>query len=143
MIIITKEVLINKQLDVPEITGIYDLITRKRDGTITSQAPVIVSGKHLDMLHVGDVRLCLVPTIDPDAITEVVNIYKYTDNQVIVSLPFLMPGEYLPVVRIMREGEEEMRYIFPVTWVVRPEGYDDIACRYNVGRKNKAGKEQE
>lgn len=124
MVIITKEVLINKQLEVPEITGVYDLLTRKSDGTITSQAPIIVSGKHLNMLHVGNIELCIAPVIDPNTIIEVGNIYKYTDNQVIVSLPFLIPGEYLPVMRIMRKRQEEVMYIFPVTWVVQSEGHE-------------------
>ena len=110
----------NKQLEVPEITEVYDLLTRKRDGIITSQAPIIVWGKHLNMLHMGNIKLCIVPVIEPDLLLEVPHVYKYTDNQVIVSLPFLVPGEYLPVVRIMREGEE-MRYIFPVMWVVKSE----------------------
>lgn len=139
MIIITKEVLINKQLEVPVITGVYDLLTRKRDGTITSQAPIIVSGKHLDMLQVGNIKLCIAPAIDPDAITEVVNIYKHTDKQVIVSLPLLIPGEYLPVMRIMKEGQEEVRYIFPVTWIVQSEEHGKAAHSYSKGRMNKEG----
>lgn len=124
MKLITTATLINKQLEIPEITGVYDPLTRKRDGTITSQAPIIVSGKFLDMLNLNNIKLCLVPAIDPDMIMEVLHVYKYTANQVIVSLPFLMPGEYSPVVRVTREGQEEVMYIFPVTWLVRNEGLE-------------------
>lgn len=123
MKLIATETLINKQLEMPEITGIYDPLTHKRDGTITSQAPIIVSGKHLDMLDLGNIRLCLVPATDPDMIIEVLRVYKYTANRVIVSLPFLMPGEYSPVVSVTKEGQEEVIYIFPVKWLVRSEGF--------------------
>lgn len=124
MKLIATEILINKQLEMPEITGIYDPLTHKRDGTITSQAPIIVSGKHLDMLDLGNIRLCLVPATDSDMIIEVLRVYKYTANRVIVSLPFLMPGEYSPVMSVTKEGQEEVVYIFPVRWLVRPEGLE-------------------
>lgn len=124
MKLITTETLISKQLEIPEITGVYDPLTHKRDGTITSQAPIIVSGKHLDMLDLGNIRLCLIPDTDPDMIIEVLHVYKYTANQVIVSLPFLTPGEYSPVVKVIRTGQEEVMYIFPVKWIVKPDGFE-------------------
>lgn len=133
MKLIATETLIDKQLEVPEITGVYDPLTHKRDGTITSQAPIIVSGKHLDMLDLSNIRLCLVPATDSDMIIEVLHVYKYTANQVIVSLPFLMPGEYSPVVRVIRGEQEEVMYIFPVTWKVKPEGLErGDYCRRRV-----------
>lgn len=124
MKLITTETLISKQLKIPEITGVYDPLTHKRDGTITSQAPIIVSGKHLDMLDLGNIRLCLIPDTDPDMIIEVLHVYKYTANRVIVSLPFLTPGEYSPVVKVIRTGQEEVMYIFPVKWIVKPDGFE-------------------
>lgn len=124
MKLITTETLISKQLEIPEITGVSDPLTHKRDGTITSQAPIIVSGKHLDMLDLGNIRLCLIPDTDPDMIIEVLHVYKYTANRVIVSLPFLTPGEYSPVVKVIRTGQEEVMYIFPVKWIVKPDGFE-------------------
>lgn len=124
MKLIATETLIDKQLEVPEITGVYDPLTHKRDGTITSQAPIIVSGKHLDMLDLGNIRLCLIPDTDPDMIIEVLHVYKYTANRVIVSLPFLTPGEYFPAVGVTRGGQEDVVYIFPIKWLVRPEGLE-------------------
>lgn len=130
MKLITAETLISRQLEIPEITGVYDLLTRKRDGTVTSQAPIIVSGKHLNMLYMGSISLCLTPATDPDMLLEVACIYKYTQDQVVVSLPVLPPGEYFPVMRMMIKKQEEVRYIFPVTWVVKPEGLGkgDYCC---------------
>ncbi|MEB3373972.1 hypothetical protein SFC43_14005 [Bacteroides sp. CR5/BHMF/2] len=60
MKIITTEVLISRQMEVPVITGVYDPLSKKYDGTITSQAPIIVSGRHLDMLDLG-ISGCALP----------------------------------------------------------------------------------
>lgn len=132
MKLIITENLISKQLEIPEITGVYDLLTRKCNGIITSQAPIIISGRHLDILTPGNISLCLVRATEPDRVVEVPYLYKYTANQVIASLPFLMPGKYSPVVRVTREGQEEVMYIFPVTWLVRTEGLERICYCYNV-----------
>ena len=35
-------------VDIPEITGVYDPLSGLRDGTITSQAPIVVSGYNLN-----------------------------------------------------------------------------------------------
>lgn len=124
MKIITTEVLISRQMEVPVITGIYDPLSKKDNGTITSQAPIIVSGENLDMLDLGNIRLCLASAVDYDNVIEVPHVYKYAHNQVIVSLPFLTPGEYFPAVKIMKKKCEDSVYIFPVSWVVMPEGHE-------------------
>lgn len=105
----------------PVITGIYDPLSKKCDGTVTSQAPVIVSGRYLDMLGFGKIKLCLVPATDDGRVIEVMQIYKLSHHRVIASLPFLVPGEYFPAVRIAKKGYEDWVYIFPVSWVVLPE----------------------
>ena len=124
MKIITTEVLRSKQVEVPVITGVYDPISKRYDGTITSQAPIIVSGRHLDMLDLENIRLCLAVAVDYDNVIEIPHVYKYACNQVIVSLPSLMPGEYFPAVKVIRNECEDTVYIFPVSWVVMPEGYE-------------------
>lgn len=124
MKIITTEVLISKQIEVPVITGVYDTLSRKYDGTITSQAPIIVSGRHLDTLDLENIRLCLAPAVDYDNVIEIAHVYKYAHNQVIVSLPFLIPGEYFPAVKLMKQKSEDAVYVFPVSWVVMPEGHE-------------------
>lgn len=130
MKIITTEVLIRRQIDVPVITGIYDPLSKRYDGIITSQAPVIVSGRHLEQLNSESLILCLAPAIDYDRVIEVPQVYKYAHNQVIASLPFLIPGEYLPAVKFIKKGQEDSVYIFPVSWVVLPEGHErrDYTC---------------
>ena len=124
MKIITTEVLISRQMEVPIITGVYDPVSRKYDGTITPQAPIIVYGRHLDMLDLGNIRLCLASAVDYGKVMEVLHVYKYAHNQVIVSLPFLIPGEYFPAVKLMKKKSEDAVYIFPVSWVVMQEGYE-------------------
>ncbi len=124
MKIITTEVLISRQIEVPIITGVYDPLSKKYDGTITSQAPIIVSGRHLDMLDFGNFRLCLASAVDYDSMIEIPHVYKYAHHQVIASLPFLIPGEYFPAVKIIKKKCEDSVYIFPVSWVVMPEGHE-------------------
>lgn len=124
MKIITTEVLIRRQIEVPIITGVYDPLSRKYDGTITSQAPVVVSGRHLDMLNSDHISLCLAPATDSEQVVNVLEVYKLTHSQVIASLPFLIPGEYFPAVKIRKRGQEEYLYIFPVSWIVPPDGGD-------------------
>ncbi|MEB3373973.1 hypothetical protein SFC43_14010 [Bacteroides sp. CR5/BHMF/2] len=62
--------------------------------------------------------------MDYDHVIEVLHVYKYAHNQVIVSLPVLIPGEYFPAVKIIRKKSEDAIYIFPVSWVVMPEGHE-------------------
>lgn len=124
MKLIKTEVLINRQIKVPVITGVYDPLSQKRDGTITSQAPIIVSGRNLDMMDEGSIRLCLASAVDCDNVIEVPHVYKYTHDQVIVSLPVLKPGEYFPAMKIVKKESEDSVYIFPISWVVVPEGYE-------------------
>ncbi len=124
MKIITTEVLIRRQIEVPVITGVYDLMSKKYDGTITSQAPIIISGKHLNILELKNSRLCLASAVDYDNVIEIPYIYKYAHNQVIVGLPFLIPGEYFPAVKRMKKKCEDSVYIFPVSWMVMPEGHE-------------------
>lgn len=118
MKIISTEVLMIRHGEVPVITGIYDPLSRKSDGTISSQAPLIISGRHFDLFDRGSIRLCLASAVDYGRMIEVHHVYKYTAQQVIISLPVLKPGEYLPAVKIWRKGEEPWLYIFPVSWVV-------------------------
>ena len=124
MKLIRTEVLINRQMKVPIINGVYDLLSQKRDGTITSQAPIIVSGRNFYMLEEGNIRLCLAPAVDYDNVIEVHHVYKYTHDQVVVSLPVLKPGEYFPAIKIVQNNAEDSVYIFPVSWVVTPESYE-------------------
>lgn len=104
----------------PAITGIYDLVGKRSDGTVTSQAPVVITGRHFDCFDAKNIRLCLIPATDYEQRIEVAQVYKLVHDRVIVSLPSLRPGEYFPAVEMFREGEGTAVFIFPFSCVVLP-----------------------
>lgn len=124
MKIIRTEVLNVNNICIPEITATYDLLSRRRDGTITPQAPVIISGNHLTMHGKKDIRFCLTSAVDYVRVIEVGYIYQYSDCRIIADLPELEAGEYFPAIRMPDADGNESLYILPVSWVVRSYPYD-------------------
>lgn len=110
---------------VPVITEVYDLLSGKHDGTITPWAPIIVSGSRLDMYARDTVRLCLVSATDARRVIEVGHIYKYSCNKVILALPELEPGGYVPAFKILQEDGSTLLQVFSVLWNV-----PDIGIKY-------------
>ena len=110
---------------VPVITEVYDLLSGKHDGTITPWAPIIVSGSRLDMYARDTVRLCLVSATDVRRVIEVGHIYKYSCNKVILALPELEPGGYVPAFKILQEDGSTLLQVFSVLWNV-----PDIGIKY-------------
>ena len=106
-------------LIVPSITGVCDLQSGLTDGTITPCAQLLVSGKHLDMVGLGSIRLCLVSATECQHVIEIAEVYRHTVTQVIVSIHVLEAGEYFPAVEVLREGKESAVYMLPVSWVVK------------------------
>lgn len=117
---IKTEALKADRICIPEITAVYDLLSRRSDGTITSQAPVVVSGHNLKMQGRKNVRFCLIPTTEYIRVIEVGNIYVYSDTKIIVDIPELEAGEYFPAIRMPDTDGDDFLYIFPVSWIVRP-----------------------
>ena len=110
---------------VPVITEVYDLLSGKHDGTITPWAPIIVSGSRLDMYARDTVRLCLVSATDARRVIEVGHIYKYSCNKVILALPELEPGGYVPTFKILQEDGSTLLQVLSVLWNV-----PDIGIKY-------------
>ena len=110
---------------VPVITEVYDLLSGKHDGTITPWAPIIVSGSRLDMYARDTVRLCLVSATDARRVIEIGHIYKYSCNKVILALPELEPGGYVPAFKILQEDGSTLLQVFSVLWNV-----PDIGIKY-------------
>lgn len=123
MKIITTEVLISWQMEVPVITRGYDPLSRRYDGVITSQAPIIVSGRHLDMLDLGNIRLYLASAVDYEHVIEVLYVYKYTQSGD-CQPAYPDAGRVLSGSESNKRKSEDSIYIFPVSWVVMPEGYE-------------------
>lgn len=110
---------------VPVITEVYDLLSGKHDGTITPWAPIIVSGSRLDMYARDTVRLCLVSATDARRVIEIGHIYKYSCNKVILALPELEPGGYVPAFKILQEDGSTLLQVLSVLWNV-----PDIGIKY-------------
>lgn len=123
------------KLSIPQITGIYDPVSGRSDGTITPLAPVVVSGCHLDMMYpLGEITLCLASAIDFIHVIEITCIYKRSDEQIIITLPYLKPGEYFPAVlmRSKDKDKEKSVYILPVSWIVQPYRCDNMSDYYKM-----------
>ena len=110
---------------VPVITEVYDLLSGKHDGTITPWAPIIVSGSRLDMYARDTVRLCLVSATDARRVIAIGHIYKYSCNKVILALPELEPGGYVPAFKILQEDGSTLLQVLSVLWNV-----PDIGIKY-------------
>ena len=95
-------------VDIPEITGVYDPLSGLRDGTITSQAPIVVSGYNLNRYALENIRLCLVTHAKPEQVIDIRLVYRYSEGK---------PGEYRPAVIL--KGDEKKVYVLPMRWVVR------------------------
>lgn len=117
---IKTEALKANRICIPEITAVYDLLSRRSDGTITPQAPIVVSGYNLKMQGRKNVRFCLIPTTEYIRVIEVGNIHMYSDTKIIIDIPELEAGEYFPAIRMPDIDGDDFVYIFPVSWIVRP-----------------------
>lgn len=124
MKIIKREVLNANNIRVPEITATYDLFSMKRDGTITPQAPVVISGRNLTMHGKKKIRFCLASAVEYVRVIEMGYIYQHSDRRIIADLPELEAGEYFPAMRMQDADGDDSLYILPVSWVVLPYPYD-------------------
>lgn len=115
--------------NVPVINGVYDPLTGLRDGTITSNAPVVITGENLRLSSLGTIYLGLSPVSDKGTLIHVKRVFKYTDTEVLVILPNLEPGEYSPVMTFHTGGEVNFTYTLPVSWRVLDERYTALFVR--------------
>lgn len=128
MNIIKAEALEANRICIPQITTVYDPLSRRCDGTITPQAPVVVSGCNLKVQGRKNVSFCLIPAVDYIRVIELECIHKYSDTKIIVELPELEAGEYFPAIRISDTDGDESMYILPVSLIVHP--YDRMSEIY-------------
>lgn len=106
-----------KHIKMPAITGVYDPVTHRRDGIVTSRAPIVVTGSNL-LYSPRHYRLCLVDAADKSRVIDVPMVYKYLPTQLIVLLPPLDPGEYHPALKLTEEGENAPAHAFSIRWKV-------------------------
>lgn len=111
--------LITKEIEIPQITKVYDTLSKSKDGTVSPQAPVIVSGYNLKLKASVNSRFCLTQVIDFIRVIEFPFVYKHSNEQAILHLPCLEPGEYFPSIVIQESDGKNSIYILPDSWVVR------------------------
>ena len=114
---------------VPVISSVYDPLTGMRDGTITANAPVVITGENLCLSSLGTIYLGLSPVSDKGTLIHVKRVFKYTDTEVLVILPELEPGEYSPVMMIHTGDKVDFTYTLPVSWKVLDERYVNLFVR--------------
>ena len=102
----------------PTIKEIYDPLSRRRDGTATPQAPIIIIGSHLDMLTKDNIRLCIIPAINEKIIIELRDVYIFSSKKVCAIIPLVDAGEYFFALKIAMEGKERFVYIFPMPLII-------------------------
>ena len=115
--------------NVPVIKEIYDPLTGLRDGTITPNAPVVITGENLCLSSLGTIYLGLSPVSDKGTLIHVKRVVKYTDTEVLVILPTLEPGEYSPVMMIHAGGKVDFTYTLPTRLKVLDERYVSLLAR--------------
>ncbi|MCD8184511.1 MAG: DUF4469 domain-containing protein [Bacteroides sp.] len=115
--------------NVPVIKDIYDPLTGLHDGTITPNAPVVITGENLCQSSPDNIVLSLSPANDKNSRIRVKSVYMHTDTQVLMTMPNLMPGEYHPVVEVYRKGKVCSTYVLPVLWRVLDDGNSDHLLR--------------
>ncbi|MCE8464508.1 DUF4469 domain-containing protein [Bacteroides nordii] len=126
---IKAEILMIEGSPFPVIKEIYDPLSRRRDGTATPQAPIIIIGNHLDMLTKDNIRLCIIPAINEKIIIELRDVYIFSSEKVCAIIPLVDDGEYFLALKIAMEGKERFVYIFPMPLIINlgSNGRPDIS----------------
>ena len=86
---IKAEILMIEGAPFPAIEKVYDPSSKKCNGRITPQAPIVITGHHLDML-----------TWD-------------------TTIPDIDEGEYFLALMILMKDKESFLYIFPISLIVQ------------------------
>lgn len=73
---------------VPVIKEVYDPLTGLRNGTITPNAPVVITGENLCLSSLGTIYLGLSPVSDKGTLIHVKRVFKYTDHDFFYSPHF-------------------------------------------------------
>lgn len=82
------------------------------------QAPVIVSGYNMKLKASVNSRFCLTQVINFIRVIEFPFVYKHSNEQAILYLPYLEPGEYFPSIVIQESDGKNSVYVLPDSWGV-------------------------
>ena len=99
----------------PAIEKVYDPSSKKCNGRITPQAPIVITGHHLDMLTWDSANLYLVSSVNDRMLIECGDIHKYSDDKVYTTIPDIDEGEYFLALMILMKDKESFLYILKCT----------------------------
>ena len=116
---IKAEILMIEGAPFPVIKEIYDPSNERRNGNITPEAPIVITGHNLDMLTWESTNLYLVSSIDDKMLIECGDIHKYSNNKVYTTIPDIDEGEYFLALMILMKDKESFLYIFPISLIVQ------------------------
>lgn len=91
----------------------------RRNGTITPEAPIVITGQNLDMLTWESTNLYLVSSVNDRMLIECEDIHKYSDDKIYMTVPDISEGEYFLALMILMKDKESFLYIFPISLVVQ------------------------
>lgn len=116
---IKAEILMIEGARFPVIEEIYDPLSGIRNGIITPQAPIIITGHDLDMLTWKTTNMYLVSSVNDRILIKCGDIHKCSKNKVYTIIPEIDEGEYFLSMMILIKEKESFLYIFPISLVVR------------------------
>ena len=113
---IKAEILMIEGAPFPVIKEIYDPSNERRNGTITPEAPIIITGQNLDMLTWESTNLYLVSSVNDRMLIECGDIHKYSDDKIYMTVPDINEGEYFLALMILMKDKEVFYTSFPYLW---------------------------
>lgn len=121
----------------PVIQEVYDPLSRRRNGTITPQAPIIITGCNLEMLTWENTRLCIIPAVNDKILIELNNVHRCSEDKVCAIIPQVDEGEYFLALKILMKDKECFIYIFSEPLIVSLKRYGrvDMYPHYYDGDK--------
>ncbi len=113
---IKAEILMIEGAPFPVIKEIYDPSNERRNGTITPEAPIIITGQNLDMLTWESTNLYLVSSVNDRMLIECEDIHKYSDDKIYMTVPDISEGEYFLALMILMKDKESFYTSFLYLW---------------------------
>ena len=98
---IKAEILMIEGAPFPVIKEIYDPSNERRNGNITPEAPIVITGQNLDMLTWESTNLYLVSSVNDRMLIECGDIHKYSDDKIYMTVPDINEGEYFLALMIL------------------------------------------
>ena len=119
----------------PAIEKVYDPSSKKCNGRITPQAPIVITGHHLDMLTWDSANLYLVSSVNDRMLIECGDIHKYSDDKVYTTIPDIDEGEYFLALMILMKDNLRVALVtghIPLAQVASKITVEDIVSKLRI-----------